>query len=111
MAFSVISCGNENTPEEGDKSFTFEVYSASGEVETFTVRTSREKVGEALVDEGLILGEEGPYGLMVHEVNGERHVYEEDGKYWAFYVDGEYAMTGVDSTKITEGAVYAFKAE
>jgi hypothetical protein len=107
----MISCGNENDLGKGDKSFTFEVYSASGEVETFTVRTSREKVGEALVDEGLILGEEGPYGLMVHEVNGERHVYEEDGKYWAFYVDGEYAMTGVDSTKITEGAVYAFKAE
>jgi hypothetical protein len=107
----MISCGNENDLGKGDKSFTLEVYSASGETETFTVRTSREKVGEALVDEGLILGEEGPYGLMVHEVNGERHVYEEDGKYWAFYVDGEYAMTGVDSTKITEGAVYAFKVE
>ena len=37
--------------------------------------------------------------------------YDQDGKYWAFYVDGEYAATGVDSTDITAGATYTFKAE
>ena len=37
--------------------------------------------------------------------------YDKDGKYWAFYVDGEYAATGVDSTDITAGATYTFKAE
>ena len=30
---------------------------------------------------------------------------------WAFYINGEYAMTGVDSTEITEGAEYTFKVE
>ena len=37
--------------------------------------------------------------------------YDQDGKYWAFYVDDEYAATGVDSTDITAGATYTFKAE
>ena len=27
------------------------------------------------------------------------------------YIDGEYALTGVDTTDITEGSVYAFKVE
>ena len=44
-------------------------------------------------------------------VNGVTVDYDTDGKYWAFYVDGEYAATGVDSTDITAGATYTFKAE
>ena len=34
-----------------------------------------------------------------------------DALYWAFYIDGEYAMTGVDATNITDGARYAFRME
>ena len=34
-----------------------------------------------------------------------------DGKYWAFYVNGEYAVSGVDTTEITEGGLYEFRAE
>ena len=111
MAFSMISCGNENELGKGEKTFTVEVYSETGECATFTVHTNRAKVGDALLDEGLIEGEDGPYGLMVQTVNGETHVYENGGKYWAFYIDGEYAMTGVDSTVIADGSVYAFKVE
>ena len=37
--------------------------------------------------------------------------YDVDQTYWAFYVNGEYASTGVDSTKIEEGAAYSFKVE
>jgi hypothetical protein len=45
---------------------------------------------------------------MVEKVNGVSAVYEVDKSYWAFYVDGDYATTGADSTKIEEGKVYAF---
>lgn len=34
-----------------------------------------------------------------------------DGAYWAFYINGEYASTGVDATNIEAGAAYALKAE
>ena len=37
--------------------------------------------------------------------------YDKDGVYWAFYVDGEYASTGVDATEVTAGAAYALKLE
>ena len=60
---------------------------------------------------GLGAGEDSEYGLYVKTVNGVTVDYDQDGKYWAFYVDGEYAATGVDSTDITAGATYTFKAE
>ena len=44
-------------------------------------------------------------------VNGMTADYDKDGVYWAFYIDGEYAMTGVLATNITDGAQYAFRME
>ena len=77
----------------------------------YTVKTDKKTVGEALTEVGLISGEVGAYGLMVETVDGETVKYEDGGKYWAFYVDGDYAMTGVEKTKIEEGKTYAFKVE
>ena len=47
---------------------------------------------------------------MVDTVNGIKYDYNADGAYWAFYVNGEYAMSGVDTTEIDETAVYSFVA-
>ena len=73
---------------------------------TFTVKTDKETVGEALMEHGLIDGEEGAYGLYVKVVNGITADYDVDKSYWSFYIDGEYAMSGVDTTEITEGTIY-----
>lgn len=100
-----------NIRGEGNTEFTFKVVTAAGETKTFTVRTDKENVGEALVDAGLIAGEEGQYGLYVKTVDGETLDYETHGKYWAFYVDGTYGLTGVDVTKIEAGKEYSFRAE
>ena len=96
---------------EGETAFTFEVTGSDGETASFTVHTDAETVGEALQEVQLIAGEMGDYGLYVKTVNGETADYDTDGHYWAFYVNGEYGMTGVDSTPIEEGAVYAFVVE
>ena len=68
-------------------------------------------VGDALLDLGLIEGDEGDFGLYVKKVCGIEAVYEKDKTYWAFYVNGEYAMSGVDTTDVEAGAEYAFKVE
>ena len=39
-------------------------------------------------------------------INGITADYDVDQTYWAFNIGGEYAMTGVDQTEITEGTVY-----
>lgn len=95
---------------EGNTEFKFTVF--DGEKETvFLVKTDKNTVGEALLDAELISGEEGAYGLYVKTVNGVTADYDKDGKYWAFYINGEYAMSGVDSTNINEGDSYTFKIE
>lgn len=96
---------------EGEKSFLFTVADAEGNEICFKIKTDKTIVGEALQELGLIDGEEGAYGLYVKTVNGSTYDYDADGKYWAFYVNGEYAPSGVDVTEIDESAVYSFRVE
>lgn len=96
---------------EGEKSFTFVIADKEGAETTLEIHTDAESVGDALSQLGLIDGEEGQYGLYVKSVNGIEADYDKDGVYWAFYIDGEYALTSVDATEVTDGAVYAFRVE
>lgn len=105
-----------STPSEAQVSsqtaeFTFKVTDADGKETDFTINTDKKTVGEALLDKGLIAGDESEYGLYVKTVNGVTLDYDKDGMYWAFYENGQYASKGVDSTEVTAGAEYAFKAE
>ena len=113
MALTFTGCGgNSTTTEAGSKvSFTVVVTDPEGTETTFDVSTDKETVGEAVLEEGLIAGEDSDYGLYVTTVNGITLDWEKDQMYWAFYIDGEYAQTGVDSTNVAEGTVYSFKAE
>ena len=96
---------------EGAKSFTMEVVDKDGGKVTFTVKTDADTVGKALLDQGVIAGEDSSYGLYVKTVNGTTLDYDTDGMYWAFYINGEYAQPGVAATGVEDGAVYAFRAE
>lgn len=102
---------DENIVGEGDISFKFIVVDADGKETEFTVKTDADTVGKALLDANLIAGEDSEYGLYVKTVNGITADYDTDGSYWAFYINGEYATTGVDSTEIEDGATYTFKVE
>lgn len=120
MALSMTACTN-NTSDTSDagqeqtqpvsKSFTFEVVDQNGTMTSFDITTDKELVGEALLEEGLIVGEDGPYGLYVTEVNGIVADYNVNKTYWAFYIDGGYASSGVDMTEVVDGATYTFKVE
>ena len=123
MAISAFGCGKKETTTEtkvyedgaviGEGAAVFEltVVNTAGEEITLEVHTDKETVGDALLENSVIAGEDGQYGLYVKTVNGETVDYDEDGKYWAFYINGEYGMTGVDATDIVEGDAYALKVE
>lgn len=96
---------------EGEKAFDFDVTFSNGETACFTIHTDAETVGEALLEQKLIAGDESEWGLYVKTVCDETLDYDADGMYWAFYINGEYAQTGVSQTPIAEGESYAFKAE
>ena len=110
MALGLVACGNAE-PKATGASFTVVVADLEGKETTFEYTSDKATFGEALIAEGLIEGHETEYGLYVDSVNGVALDWDKDGKYWAFYIDGEYATTGVDATEITEGATYAFKPE
>ncbi len=108
----------ESTPDaqkkvvgEGKTAFDFKVTDNEGNVSEFEVHTDKATVGEALMELGLIDGEEGEYGLYVKTVNGVTLDYDKDGMYWAFYENAKYGSKGVDLTNIAPGVVYEFKAE
>ena len=129
MAFSMTACGGKDTEKpntevenqlenteskvlgEGAVVFDFVVVDAEGKETAFEIHTDKTTVGEALLELELIDGEEGDYGLYVKSVNGITADYDVDGTYWAFYINGEMAMTGVDATEVEEGAAYSFKVE
>ena len=96
---------------EGETVFAFTVTDKDGNETAFEIHTDKTIVGEALQELELIAGDMGDFGLYVKTVNGITADYDVDGTYWAFYIDGEYAMTGVDATEIVAGSSYAFKVE
>lgn len=96
---------------EGATQFAFTIIDKDGNETAFEIHTDKEIVGDALVELGLIEGEAGAFGLFVKSVNGIIADYDVDQTYWAFYVNGEYASSGVDTTPIEEGMTYTFKVE
>ena len=96
---------------EGSTKFNFTVVDKQGNEVSCEIHTDEKTVGAALLKLEAIEGESGQYGLYVKKVNGITADYDVDSTYWAFYIDGEYAMTGVDVTEISEGSSYAFKVE
>ncbi|MGN0527217.1 MAG: DUF4430 domain-containing protein [Acutalibacteraceae bacterium] len=96
---------------KGETKFDLIVTDADGKETKFVINTDKTTVGEALLDCKLIAGDESEYGLYVKTVNGVTADYDKDGTYWAFYINGEYALTGVDATDIEENATYEFRIE
>ena len=90
---------------KGEKTVVVEV-AVADQMITFTVHTDKDTVGEALLEHELIDGEDSEYGLYVKVVNGITADYDVDQSYWGFYKDGEYLMSGVDTTEINDGEHY-----
>ena len=107
---TTMETSKSNVLGEGATTFKFTVRNGETE-EEFEIHTDKTTVGDALIELGLIEGEEGPYGLYVKKVNGIVADFDVDGTYWAFYINGEYAMTGVDATEIEDGCTYILSKE
>ena len=110
-ASTVVTLTDGDTAGEGKTAFTLEVVDGDGKTVTATINTDEKTVGAALQALGIIEGEDGDYGLYVKKVNGITADYDVDGTYWAFYINGEYATTGVDKTDIDPSAKYTLKVE
>ena len=106
-----LDAATEQVLGEGQTQFMFTVVDKDGNATNFEIHTDKEIVGDALLEVELIAGEESEYGLFVKTVNGITADYDVDQTYWAFYVNDEYASSGVDTTAIEDGKTYSFKVE
>ena len=93
---------------EGETTLKVEV-KIEGKTVVFTLNTNADTVGAALLENGLIAGEMGDYGMYIKVVNGVTADYDIDQSYWAFWINGEYTMSGVDTTEIKKGDTYTLE--
>lgn len=120
MCLSFTSCGSNDVDKsvwenaiytenmvfgDGTKTVLVEVKAEDRSV-TFTIKTDKENLGEALLEHNLVSGEKGAYGLYVKSVNGITADYNIDNTYWAFTKNGESMLTGVDGAEISNGEHY-----
>lgn len=116
LAFCLVSCGGESDPWEsatytedaefGTGTKTVEVEVKVGEHSvTFTLKTDKENLADALLEHNLISGEDSTYGLYVKTVNGILADFDKDQSWWGVYKNGE-ATLGASSTEIKDGEHY-----
>ena len=96
---------SQTRPEavQGSKTVTVEVVHSDGSTKTMTYHTDEAYLGDVLLADGLIEGEEGPYGLYIKTVDGEQADYDTDKAYWSLYKGEDYATQGADQTVIEDG--------
>lgn len=120
LALAMASCSSGGNDElitvkdgdvVGDGAIAMAVKIVDEDEINVTVKTDEKTVGAALVNAGLIAGEDSQYGLYIKTVNGKTYDYDKDKKYWGFYVGDTYAIKSADLTDIEEGVVYTFKVE
>ncbi len=92
---------------EGSKSITVTVIHGDGSEAEFVYETKEEYLAAVLLEENLVQGEAGEFGLMISAVDGETAVWEENKSYWALYEGKEYATTGADGIVLTDGGQYS----
>ena len=92
-------------PVEGSKNVTIEVVNSKEESVTYKIKTDALYLADVMNEaEGLEYEAiDGSYGLNVQSVNGERAVYDEDGAYWAFFVNDEYCNYGISEQPVEDG--------
>ena len=106
MVFALAACGTKEEAPAEAVSFKVIVTDLDGTETSFEYTSSAATVGDALVAEGLVVGHEASYGLYVDSVNGIAADWDNEQTYWAFYINGEYATTGIGDTPITADTTY-----
>jgi hypothetical protein len=102
-AMALFTGCKEAETQTGAKTITVEIIVEGAETVTKTIQTEAEFLRGALdEEEGLVIGEEGPYGLFIKTVNG---VTADDSKqqWWCITKGGEAVMSGVDTTPVADG--------
>ena len=88
--------------QAGEKTVVVQVIHGDESSKDFTYRTDAENLGQVLVEENLVQGEDSATGLFVTTVDGET-AQDILRQWWCVTKGGKWLDTGVDATPITDG--------
>ena len=91
---------------QGAKTITVTVVHKDGTEKVFTYQTDEEYLGPVLTSQGLVQGDNGEFGLMIHTVDGEKADWSVDQGWWQVLVGEQSATTGADSIVIADGDTF-----
>lgn len=106
---ALCACGEKEdrtTETENKITITVQIVDDKGETATFPIETNRVYLQDVLLDEKLVEGEDGPYGLYIKKANGILADYDVNGAYWKIYEGDTAAMTGANEIKLKDGGIY-----
>lgn len=90
-------------PASGQKDITIRIIHSDKTEKTIDISTTAQYLRQALEEKDLVQGTESATGLYVTTVDGETADWDKYQQYWSISQNGEYLMTGVDSTPIKDG--------
>ena len=91
---------------QGSKTVTVTVVHKDGSEKVFTCQTEEEFLGKVLVNEDIVVGNYGEFGLYFDTADGEKADWNVDNGWWQVFVGEEAAITGADQIPTTDGGTY-----
>ena len=90
----------------GGKTVTVTVVHKDGSEKVFTCQTEEEYLGKVLVNENIVVGSYGEFGLYFDTADGEKADWNVDNGWWQVFIGEEAAITGADQIPIADGDTF-----
>lgn len=103
----VVWKSTRKAPEAGEKTLSVSITHMDGTERKLTIKTDREYLLDAMLDEKLVSGYESEFGYTVDTVDGE-FADADKGEWWVFTKSGEWVDTSINATVIVDGDSFEF---
>ena len=80
----------------GEKNISVTVIHGDGSSKEFTYNTDEEFLGPVLMEDGLIVGDQGEFGIFITAVDGEE-IYADNQEWWCLTKGGETVMDNLQT--------------
>ena len=101
-----IFLGTRPETVTGTKTITVTVVHKDGSEKVFTCPTEEEYLGKVLVNENIVVGSYGEFGLYFDTADGEKADWNVDNGWWQVFIGEEAAITGADQIPIADGDTF-----
>jgi hypothetical protein len=101
-----IFLGTRPETVTGTKTITVTVVHKDGSEKVFTCATEEEYLGKVLVNENIVVGSYGEFGLYFDTADGEKADWNVDNGWWQVFIGEEAAITGADQIPVANGDTF-----